>query len=433
MNSPSNTFEGGAYIASGTFKCLFDHDDKIQFVDRENGDVFREMRCGQGNVVIISEKEEFDKEESFSKILLPTFDKRTICLPLALYFFLQSGTPRYTLSEDGIESFRKIANQKSSTNCKKLFQKPRTLQAVCLAQGVPLTGDELVFIIWSKFGKGKDFTPTKFAPLLAEYLTNVALGLKVLLDVELCHADVKTNNVLLFERPRPIRRYEIEPNTIKLEGELDQVGRRAYYQLVDFGKYKTKQNFIEGQFRAFTRKSIRLWYNPLCLGLYLLDQSSEIDAPQLSVSSSEYRSNWKPLLNQTYQRWITPLFDQMDKYAFMWLIWEAAKSLHKVEQEKLETSLYQLIQDCALPLPDPILEQAAKRLNQETWLKDHPFRIFMLERQLFWFGSWAFIYRRIFTWSRRHNRKRTKILIPETIEQLASYLCPSLPVLKKRK
>jgi hypothetical protein len=320
-------------------------------------------------------------------------------------------------------------------------------------QGTPLSGRDVIRTVWASLsGSEKDPVPKLVAPLLGELLGDVALALKVLLDADILHGDIKMNNVLLFQKPQPIRAWELDPvdltKGVDVRGEAP-VGQRAFFQVIDFGKYQTKAGFARGGFRSFTRKSMRLWYNPICLGIVLLDSAYLPDSDGSSstsghgrsgsATSSDLRRAGRGVAHEELDRWLPKVFGQMDKYAFMYLIWQLGQSGASLgkgddgvskdvawQSTDFFQSLVSLIQHCVAPFPDTLLLQAADRASQEMQLHDHPFRKHMMTHNFMWFKSWTTIYHNVRAWSKYWNVPLTKKLLPRTLGDLANDLCPGV-------
>lgn len=438
--------QGGEYIASGKFKCLFDNRDYLSYlvVDASGGVAGEDhLSCLDGFAAVIAESRELDKEQVFDELLRGALSKDATRMIYATMALLPSR--RYTLSPAAIARFAVLAAHSKQPNCMDLFKSPSKLQAVCMNRGTPLSGSDVIPTVWASLsGSSVGPSPELAAPLLGELLGDVALGLKVLLDADILHGDIKMNNVLLFQKPQPIRAWEIEPvdpaKGVSARSEKP-VGQRAFFQIIDFGKHQTKAGFVKGGFRAFTRKNMRLWYNPLCLGLALADAahvpkaSETVDDASTGTGSSDLRRDGRALRHEELSRWLPEVFGQIDKYAFMYVVWQLGQSAAllgkqadgaKWKSTEFFQSLLSLIQYCVAPFPDDLVERAANRVSLETQLHDHPFRKHMMTNKFMWFKSWPAIYRVVRSWSKYWNVPLTKKLIPRTMGELANNLCPGI-------
>lgn len=438
-----DAFQGGAYLASGKFKCLFDDEDFIEYFRDASGTKLGKKSCLRGQAVIIAEATELDNEQVFADLLRSKL-LNGLCLSHATMALIPK--KRYTLIPHGIAKFAQVAKYSKQPNCINLFKQPTKLQAVCMTRGIPLSGRTVIETTWKHHKQNvnstKVPTPSQAATVLGEMLMSVSLGLKVLMDVGILHGDMKVNNVLMYRDPPPIRRHEIETSDgIEPSKMLDPVGRQTSFQLIDFGKHQTLRRFVAGGFRAFTRTSMRLWYNPLCLGLSLFDQEtasaslshdSNSAAPS-GTSSGTARKTTAQLTQPELSVWLPQLFQQIDKYALMFIIWQMADSARQLGTLKpsFETSLYDLILSCRAPLPDPVLDNAFHRVTEEAWVQKVAFRKFMLKHQLVWFVSWDRIYAAIYDWMKSWQPKSSGAPlpgVPKTLRGLATYLCPGLDI-----
>jgi len=429
-------FEGGGYLASGKFKCLFDNEDYVEYLSDDHGQKIGNMRCFRGKATIIAEKAEFDSEQTFAQLLHKTMSPSMLCLAYATLALIPN--KRYNLSSGGVDAFRRISKV-SSQNCKDLFVKPTQLQAVCMDQGIPLSGSTVIQDIWTQMksvvtDSSSGPTCELVAPLISEYLCSTCLGLKVLQDSGILHGDIKANNILLYTVPQPIRRFEIDPDAS--ETSTDVLGRRLRYQIIDFGKHQTLDQFVRGGFRAFTRKSMRAWYNPLCLGVHLMDKetSGAANSEQSGSDSDAFRQAtiYKLTRGQELARWLPELFQQIDKYAFMYILWQILYSSYTLgnkerqwDSNAFNKSLLTLIESCARPVPAP-LDQALARASEEPWIFQSDFRKHMVDHSFVWFCTWDEIYVRVRAWSKRWNRKMR--VVPKTLRDLAAFASPSLTI-----
>jgi hypothetical protein len=443
-------FEGGAYIASGKFKCLFDNQDFVEYLRDKDGSNVGKMRCLRGKATIIAEEKEFNLEQAFARTLHQSLSPPLIRLAYAAFALIPN--KRYDLSEDGVQRFQQISRV-SSQPCKALFQNPTKLQVVCMSQGIPLSGATIIPDIWSHVATVQSKpTMVDSALLITEYLCNVCVGLKLLLDANLLHGDIKVNNVLLYPNPQPIRRYELPSDQQSTLGEAtDMIGCRLRYQLIDFGKHQTRETFLGGGYRVFTSQTMRPWYNPLCLGFYLLDKEASLEVSKssdavkgLSHKNETIDSNSETIRNTTYktkrqdlQVWLPKLFYQIDKYAFMYILWQTAYSsnvLHTQYKEwdatAFNSSLLALIQSCAQSLPN-VAQQALKRISGEAWLAKSIFRKYMMTNSFVWFTTWDEIYARVWVWGNQwgltvHPTKTP--VVPNSLRSLATFASPSLEI-----
>ncbi len=423
---------GGGHVSSGKFKCIFDNEDLIHYFTDEGGQELSAKhahhKCMRGKAVIVSEAAEFDREQTFATTIQSRLPPRAMCLVIATMSLLP--LKRFTLSPKGVHYFAQLMKHSKQVNCAAMFQSPQKIQAVCMNQGVPLSGTTLLSTLWTHFGTASSTIPTSspraFAPFIGTLLTEVTLGLKLILDAKLLHGDVKLNNILLYPTPSPIRRYEIQPTqTSDTAKDVEAVGRRAQFQLIDFGRHQTLETFTQGGFRLFARRTMRAWDNPLCLGLWLLDMDGKSDLP--TDLKTPYQ--WS---NDELARWIPQIFQQMDKFAFMYIVWQLAYSIqiqYPRMYREFTQSLYTLIVECGAPLPDPLLQEALARVKDEKWTTRSEFRTLMMAEQLVWFGTWDQIYANVTKWIQRHDTPTTTTTRPEhtkTMHSLANYLCPGI-------
>ncbi len=434
------TFEGGAYLASGKFKCLFDNQDFVEYLRDDQGSKIGKMRCFRGKATIIAEKREFDSEQAFATTLAKTLSPALLRLAYATLALIPH--KRYTLSSTGVERFKQVSKV-SSQNCKALFEQPTNLQAVCMDQGIPLSGATIIQDLWTNVSNQppNKVTMDTSVLLLTEYLCNICAGLKLLLDADILHGDIKANNVLLYPNPQPIRRYELPTDTADMKGgkPTDIVGRRLRYQVIDFGKHQTRTQFVKGGYRAFTRKSMRPWYNPLCLGVHLLHkESQELGERVLSESDSDSSKVRKEVVSEPMQEelqlWLPKLAQQMDKFAFMFILWQIAYSSNVQgsrskawDSTAFNASLFELIEAC-VKSPPFILEQALERVQEEAWVHKSDFRKYMLSRNFVWFATWDEIYAHVISWATKWLPSHTKLVIPKTLRSLVAFASPSLQV-----
>lgn len=405
--------QGGAYLSSGKFKCLFDNQDFVSYLRSSDGSSIGKMRCFDGQATIIAEAKEFDREQAFVTVLKDTASPALFALAHASLALIPP--KRFDLSADGVAAFQKIGRV-SSQNCRDLFASPTKLQAVCMDQGTPLAGATVISDIWKAVAASDvDMTMTQVAPLLTEYLCNVCISLKLLLDLGIVHGDVKTNNVLLYPDPHPIRRYELTKEVGERESPTDVVGRRLRYRLIDFGKHQPLDRFLKGGFRAFTRRNMRAWYNPLPLGFALLDGDASASV----------------LNNKELNIWLPKLAMQIDKYAFMYILWELAYSSNvqgsqskEWDADAFSTSILNLIAACSRPAPR-VPKQALDRVRRESWLEKVDFRKYMLHNGFVWFTTWDEIYAQVWTWGSKWN---PQIAVPQTLRALATFASPALDI-----
>lgn len=434
-------FEGGEYLASGKFKCLFDNQDFVEYLRDKDGSKLGKMRCFRGKATIIAEEKEFNLEQAFAQSLQQSLSPPLLRLAYASLALIPN--KRYNLSEDGVTRFQKISRV-SSQNCKALFQNPTKLQAVCMDQGIPLSGATIISDIWSHVSNTESKpTMVDAALLLSEYLCSVCVGLKLLLDANVLHGDIKANNVLLYPTPQPIRRYELASDHAA-GNATDVVGRRLRYQLIDFGKHQTRDKFLHGGYRAFTRQTMRPWYNPLCLGFYLLDKETALDVHD-SHNGAGSESNSDAIRESKYETtqedlkvWLPKLFEQIDKYAFLYILWQIAYSSNVVgaqskhwDANAFNTTLLALIQSCARPLPN-VPKQALGRISGEAWLAKSDFRKYMMENGFVWFTTWDEIYARVWLWGKQWGltqSNRNKVPgVPKSLRGLVAFASPSLEI-----
>ena len=283
------------------------------------------------------------------------------------------------------------------------------------------------------------------APMLAEYLCSVCVGLKLLLDANILHGDIKANNVLMYPAPQPTRRYELgldESNDAATATDI--VGRRLKYQVIDFGKHQTRERFYNGGYGAFTSTTMRPWYNPLCLGFHLMNKESVPVAatPERPTNASDsgsggLRESAYTTTQADLKLWMPKLFGQIDKYAFMYILWQIAYSSNVLgskhsawDATKFNASLLDLIKSCAHPLPDTP-NQALIRILKEKWLFESDFRKYMIDNRLLWFSTWDEIYARVWTWGAKWGlRGPYDVLVPNSLRGLATYVSPSLVVIQ---
>ena len=108
-------FEGGEYLASGKFKCLFDNQDFVEYLRDKDGSKLGKMRCFRGKATIIAEEKEFNLEQAFAQSLQQSLSPPLLRLAYASMALIPN--KRYNLSEDGVTRFQKISRV-SSQNCK---------------------------------------------------------------------------------------------------------------------------------------------------------------------------------------------------------------------------------------------------------------------------------------------------------------------------
>ena len=410
-----DNLQGGAYLASGKFKCLFDNSDFIQYFLDERGNSLGKVKCFNGQATVIAEKRELDKEQLFDTTLQERLNNTPmICLAHATLALIPK--KRFTLSPEGVAIFKQVAKV-SSQNCQNLFSDPTHLQAVCMDQGIPLARSSVVQTICKTLVSQHPvatLSSQQAAPLVGQFLCHIALGLKVLLDAHILHGDIKVNNVLMYENPQLIRRYEVEcvPNAPTTQS-TNVVGRQLTFQLIDFGKSQTQERFLSGGHRVFARKSMRAWYNPLCLGFELLN---------------------KDMQHSELKRWMPELFQHIDKYAFMFVIWQLTQSSDELDEQgnywdaaTFNAELFRLIAECSAPLPSRIVAQALARVKQESWVtSSSDFREFMLNSDFVWFRSWEEIYLVVRKWAKKYNATQTNKVLPPTLRGLAAYACPGI-------
>ena len=412
-----SNLEGGAYISSGKFKCLFDHEDYIDYLQNKDE---KRISCLDGFVAVIAEKKEFDKEEAFARKIKSALPAEAQCYINATLLFATSDT-RYTLSPRGLVKFQQLADVSRNLNCMNLFKSPKQLQAICMKRGTPLSGKTILSTIASS--QHPLNVPTQF---IGTCLTELVLGLKLMLDAHMFHGDIKLNNILFFPNPST---------------------HKTTFRIIDFGKSQTKSEFLERGYWALARpglkiasqlqssdsstslesgttlsSELRLWYNPLCLGI-VLHHIHHIQQLQSKHSISDFNmsdeekhlkaskfSLSKPLLEQ--------LFPQIDKYAFMFVVWQFA---HAVTNKDTRKTLIKLILTCRVQKVPPEFEKALSIIQSGPDIKDHPFRKFMIKNGIVWFQSWYQIYAHVYNALSAHTSTET---IAKTMKQLLHRLCP---------
>jgi len=403
---------GGAYVSSGKFKCLFDHEDYVSYLI--DGDE-KHMSCLNGFVTVIAEKKEFDKEDYFAQQIQKRLPSEAHCYLHATLLFATS-KERFTLSVEGLKRFQQIAHFSRNPNCINLFKSPTHMQAICMKRGVPLSGKTLRDTI-VKYPLLKSTKVDTLIHFIGLCLTELSLGLKLMLDAHMFHGDIKLNNILFF--PQPLK-------------------HKTTFRIIDFGKAQTKTHFIRKGYLALARpglkkyatqdssspehslsSELRLWYNPLCLGL-VLENTLRARFPRKYTKTKSVNS-----------KQLAELFPQIDKYAFMFVIWQFASVVADVAIRK---SLVELIVQCQLEIPAQFQGALAIIQSDSIHAKDHPFRQFMIGRGIMWFQSWYQIYAHVYNWTQKQRAKENAHIgrtskrsarIGRTMQHMLHQLCPS--------